>query len=310
MAEHVWYYVADTMLGSTEHIGPISETDFSDRLRLGKIKLDTLVTSPSRLKGAWYRVDQVPGLRAIFEQGDGERQAEKKREAEKRAAQQLIVSEARASERRASDAANAQYAQQVAQISDCADRGLVVSIRERVQGILTSTELVEYIAVQRKPIVNISPDAIVVTNRRLIFYRPKLLGRFEFQDYQWIDLHNAHLKQNLLGAVFWAQHTSGHIVSMDYLSKSSAQALYRIAQEREEQARIWRHRLQIETAKAGAAQVNVQTNVEAARMPSPPAAVEQVDVVKRLETLKMMADKGLITSADFDARKQAILSEI
>ncbi len=84
----------------------------------------------------------------------------------------------------------------------------------------------------------------------------------------------------------------------------------RLAQEREEQARLARYQLHVDTMRAGAAQVNVQTNVpSAAPAPTTPALAAD-DVVARLEKLKMMADKGLITQADFEKRKQEILAQL
>lgn len=152
---------------------------------------------------------------------------------------------------------------------------------------------------------------MIATNRRLIFFRSKLLGRFEFQDYLWFDLSNAHVQQNLLGSVFTARHVSGHVLTMDYLPKESANALYRLAQEREEQARLARHQLHVDTMRAGAAQVNVQTTIPAAAPAMPaPASPAADDVVARLEKLKAMADKGLITQADFEKRKQEILAQL
>ena len=207
-----------------------------------------------------------------------------------------------------------QLAQQIARLSHCSNIDLVKTILDRVQGILTSQESVEYVAIQQKPLINVSPDAIVATNRRLIFYRPKMLGRFEFQDYQWIDLCNAHMQHNLMGAVFTAGHISGQTFSMDYLPKESAQALYRIAQEREEGARLQRQQVHLDHARAGAMQINVgvpQSPV-IAHTPAPPAAAAtpQSDLVQRMQTLKTMLEQGLIDQADFDARKKEILASV
>lgn len=176
---------------------------------------------------------------------------------------------------------------------------------------MTASEQITYIAVQQKPLVNITPDAVIATSRRLIFYRAKLLGRFEFQDFHWFDVGNAHLQQNLFGAVFTCRHTSGTILSMDYLPKEAAQALYRIAQETEERARVARHNLHLDTLRAGAANVNIgqpQAAPVTAQVVS--SANSGDDIVKRLETLKSMLDKGLISTDDFERRKQEILSQV
>ena len=80
------------------------------------------------------------------------------------------------------------------------DPAIVKQVYTRVSQILTSGEEILYIAVQNKPIVNIAPDCVVLTNRRFIIYRPKLLGRVEFEDYIWRDLHDARLKEGIMSA--------------------------------------------------------------------------------------------------------------
>lgn len=308
---HVWTFQRNTLLGTTETIGPISEHELVSLAHQGKVTRDTLVSSVTRTKGGWHHAAQIAGLLKAMEEGELSRQATKATQQQVRDSQRRAAEEAKQAARSRQQADEAARASAAAEISDCQDPALVNTIRERVQGILTSSERLEYIIVQQKPLVNISPDAVVCTSRRLIFYRPKLLGRFEFEDYQWFDLFNAHLKQNFLGSVFSAQHVSGRWLSMDYLPKLSAQTLYRIAQEREEAARITRVNMQLDAARAGAANVNVQTHVPPPAPSSPaPSSSSSDDLLKRLETLKAMADRGLITPDEFTKRKQEILSQL
>jgi len=314
MPDHQWYYFSDDFLGNSEMIGPIAESEFAALARSGKLALTTKVSSPTRTPSAWHELRQVPGLLKLLQEGESERKQAKEAAAAEQARRKQAAGAARQARADEQVARIAEENARVAQFSHCQDVALVRSIEERVRAVLTSQETIQYIAVQEKPLVNIAPDGIVVTERRLIFYRPKLLGRFEFQDYLWFDLHNAHFKQNLLGATFWAQHVSGQTITMDYLPKGAAEFLYRIAQEREEQARLRRHNLQMETMRAGATNVNVQTNVPATQpAPTPVSAIAVAsgdDLMKRLETLKSMLDKGLITPDDFERRKQEILAQL
>lgn len=318
MAEHQWYYMSADFLGNSQMVGPITETELLGLIRQGKVTMQTQLMSPSRTKSSWYTVQQMPGMKRAVEQIAEEQCEAKQKEADERARQRQLAVTARQTE---IDRLRAH----AAQISDSQNVALIGAIMERVQSILTTHENVEFIAVQEKPVMNISPDAIVATNRRLIFYRPKLLGRFEFQDYLWFDLHNAHFQKNLLGATFWAQHMSGQMVTMDYLPLTAAQTLYRMAQEREEQARLRRHEMHLDTLRAGAANVNVQTNVM-----SPPVTAEIIparatitavhpaieqssssdDLTRRLRKLKDMLDQGLITEEDFERRKREILAQV
>jgi hypothetical protein len=319
MSEHQWYYLSSDFLGNSQMVGPIPEAEILSLTRNAKLAKSTQVMSPSRTKGAWHTLEQVPGLKKTLEQGEAERKQAKQQAAEDRRQRQLAVVEER---RNQEDLGR----YQASQLSDSQDVELIRTIAERVKPILTTQEQLEFIAVQEKPIVNIAPDGVVVTNRRLIFYRPKILGRFEFQDYQWFDLFDAHFEKKLMGVTFWARHVSGRVVMMEYLPLAAAQRIYRVAQEREEQARWARHKLHVDTIRAGASQVNVQNNIAAptstampAAAPALPAAAvqpaalpapRQSDLLQRLATLKAMFDQQLITAEDYERRKQEILSQV
>lgn len=310
---HQWFHRTAGMFGNVDEVGPVQETEIVALAMQGKLKRDSLVRSPTRTNNNWFTLTQIAGLNKALEDGEKARQAAKEAEAQKKAISKQEAADVRAAQTAErtgqQQAAQQQLTARASQVSHHPNAALVDSMCQKVQAILTTQEVIQYVAVQQKPLVNISPDALVATNRRLIFFRSKLLGRFEFQDYQWFDLSNAHVQQNLLGSVFSARHVSGQTLTMDYLPKESANALYRLAQEREEQARMARHQLNVDTMRAGAAQVNVQTNIPAAA-PAIPAAPAADDVVARLEKLKAMADKGLITQADFEKRKQEILAQL
>ena len=69
------------------------------------------------------------------------------------------------------------------------DPAAVEKIADKLNGIIMSGETIEYMAVQKKPAVNISPDGVALTNKRIIFCRPKNLGfSMEFSDYVWKDV--------------------------------------------------------------------------------------------------------------------------
>lgn len=83
------------------------------------------------------------------------------------------------------------------------DVKVVEKIYGKVVDMLTPGESLEYIAVQKKPAVNISPDCIALTSKRIIFFHPKNLGlSMEFQDYLWKDIEDCHFKEGFLGAEF------------------------------------------------------------------------------------------------------------
>lgn len=138
---------------------------------------------------------------------------------------------------------------------------IVGTVCEKVRQILTSSEEILYIAVQEKPLVNLFPDCAVLTNRRFIVYRQKLLGRADFEDYIWRELRDAQLKENLVGSTLSMLTTGNQRLTLDYLPKLQARALYRFAQEMEEKMVEERRQRSMEESRAAAGGVFVQNNI-------------------------------------------------
>ena len=179
-----------------------------------------------------------------------------------------------------------------------------VKMRERVNDFLMIGESIEYVCMQTKKMA-LKRDGIVITNMRFIMAKPKMLGRFEFIDCMWIDLHSAHVKEGMLGSTFEIS-SNDQIYSMEYLSKKDARAVYRIAQDREQAVRWQRRSLEMEERAAGAMQVNVGQPIQE---PAPVSEQRQPseDPMEKLAKLKKMLEAGLIEQSEFDATKARIL---
>tara|TARA_B100001105_G_C22341916_1_gene421714 strand:- start:548 stop:1048 length:501 start_codon:yes stop_codon:yes gene_type:complete len=131
------------------------------------------------------------------------------------------------------------------------DYKAVETILPKVEGLLTSGEIIEYIAVQKKPVINLIPDCIALTNKRIIFCRPKTLGfSMEFQDFQWKDVRDCHMKESILGAEFTTKITNGNMIVMNYLPKAQARKLYQFAQAKEEEMAEYRRQMDLENKRA------------------------------------------------------------
>lgn len=187
---------------------------------------------------------------------------------------------------------------------------IVEDVAEKVRSILMEDEELIYVAVQNRPLVNWKPDCIALTNRRFIFYRPKLLGRVEFEDHVWLALVDSQLTEDMIGATFKSKITGGRWLSMDYLPKSQARAVYRIAQAMEERCFAERRHRSLEETRASAGGVMVQSNLAVPVANTQPAAIEHDDAVHKLKQLKSMADANLITAAEYEAKKAEILSRM
>jgi hypothetical protein len=191
------------------------------------------------------------------------------------------------------------------------DPKAVEKLMERVSGLLTSDEEVEYIAVQKKPAVNISPDCIALTNKRIIFCKPKNLGlSMDFQDYQWKDIADCHMKEGILGADFKLKTTKGQINMMDYLPKAQARKLYQFAQGKEEEMREFRRQRELEDKRAAAGGgIVVNTNTNPVQQPAQNTNVQE-DPIATLQKLKTLLDSGIISQVEFDTKKAEVISRM
>ncbi|MFC4476996.1 PH domain-containing protein [Flavobacterium chungangensis] len=187
------------------------------------------------------------------------------------------------------------------------DPKAVEKLLGKVTGLLTSGEQIEYVAVQKKPAINLSPDCIALTNKRIIFCRPKNLGlSMDFQDYAWKDILDCHMKEGIMGATFTMKTIKGQLNMLDYLPKSQARKLYQFAQQKEEEMVIYRREHDLETKRAiagGGITVNAAL--------SPSQNIEQKeDPLETLQKLKKLLDGDIISQAEFDTKKVEILSKM
>lgn len=187
------------------------------------------------------------------------------------------------------------------------DPKAVEKILGKVTGLLTSGEQVEYIAVQKKPAINLSPDCIALTNKRIIFCRPKNLGlSMDFQDYAWKEILDCHMKEGIMGATFTMKTIKGNMNMLDYLPKAQARKLYQFAQEKEEEMIIYRREHDLENKRAiagGGITVN-------ANLPPTANAEQKEDPLEILQKLKKLLDSEIISQTEFDTKKTEILSKM
>jgi len=182
-------------------------------------------------------------------------------------------------------------------------------VHQRVSQILTRDEEILYIAVQ-KPLISLSPDSIVLTNRRFIIYKPKLLGGVDFEDYIWRDLNDVKLKEGMINSSISMKTTGGHVVFIEHLPKAQARKLYAFAQEREEQVREERRIREMEEKRAAAGGIVFQGSPSFPNSVSVPISPTPVDPLQKLTQLKAMLDAGLITQQEYDAKKTDLLSRM
>ncbi len=189
------------------------------------------------------------------------------------------------------------------------DPKVIEKVLPKVQDYCTSSEEIQYIAVQKKTIgVNFSPDCIALTNKRIILIRPKSFGlSLDFKDFSWMNVADVHMKEGVFSATITIKTTTGATDSMEDIPKAQARKLYRYAQEMEETKKEERRQRELEDKRASAGGgITINTPIQ-----QPVAAAAPVeDPMEKLTKLKSMLDMGILTQAEFEAKKADILSKM
>ena len=189
------------------------------------------------------------------------------------------------------------------------DPKVIEKVLPKVQEYCTSNEEVQYIAVQKKTLgINFSPDCIALTNKRIILIRPKSFGlSLDFKDFSWMNVADVHMKEGVFAATITIKTTSGQTDSMEDIPKAQARRLYRFAQEMEESKKEERRQRDLEDKRAIAGG-GITINTPSHQPQATAAPVE--DPMEKLTKLKSMLDMGILTQAEFDAKKADILSKM
>jgi|SRR5690606_17329777 len=115
------------------------------------------------------------------------------------------------------------------------DPKAVEKITAKLSDLLMRNEEIGYIGVQKKPAINVFPDSIVLTNKRIIICKPKNLGlSMDFTDYSWEDVAATFVKENILGSEFSFSTKTDLTISIDYLPKTQARKIFTFAKEQVE----------------------------------------------------------------------------
>lgn len=192
-------------------------------------------------------------------------------------------------------------------LNESQDPKAVQKILNRVSDLLTKGENIEYIAVQKKPAINLSSACLAITDKRIIFCRPGTLGfSMNFNDYLWKEVADSHMREGVLGATFTVKLVKGGVLSMDYLPKPQARILYRYAQEKEEEMSEYRRQRELEDSRARAGG-GITLNTKTGENSSPQ---NNEDPVANLQKLKQLIASDLISQEEYDKKKEEILAKL
>ena len=192
-------------------------------------------------------------------------------------------------------------------ITEDQDPESVARIYEKLSQLLTKGEEPLYIAVQKPIVPDLTPEIMVMTNRRLMHYQPDLFGRAKLIDYIWRDMRTVEMEENVWRATITIEIINGDKIRVDNLVKEQARRLYSIAQQMEENVREELRLREMEEKRAAAGGVILGG---LGSYSSGSSAVPSEEPVQALSKLKQLMEAGLVTSAEYEAKKKEILSRL
>lgn len=204
------------------------------------------------------------------------------------------------------------------------DPKAVEKVLGKLTDMLSSNEELIYLAVQKKPAVNLLPDCIAVSSKRIFYCEPANFGiTMNFKDISWKSIKEVSFKEELFGSKFICVPQHGENIVTEYIPKVQARKLYQAAYEqlenyRDAQAQAEEKRLSggMEPVFHGAMEIEEAQVIETPEVDEPAAAtIPQVSPVEepedettlKLRKLKTLYDKQLITQEEYEAKKASIL---
>lgn len=207
-------------------------------------------------------------------------------------------------------------------LNDEQDPKAVEKVLGKLNDMLTNNEELIYMAVQKKPAVNLLPDCIAVSNKRIFYCEPGNFGiTMNFKDISWKSIKEVSFKEELFGSKFICVPQHGENIITEYIPKVQARKLYQAAYEQLENFKEQQRQTELEERRSTPSPVTVnavapepvaEEPVAFFSQPTTPGHVEEQEdeTTLKLRKLKSLYDKHLITQEEYEAKKADILDSL
>lgn len=187
----------------------------------------------------------------------------------------------------------------------------IAKAEKKLEDTLMQGEALVSQGMQQRPFAFFSRRKLVgITNSRIIMISRGLLGGFTMQDFQWKDLQDAKISENVLSNLCGSNlafNAMNQAISVLGVENAAATSIYKKAQA-EEQA--WEEKRRIrgleeKRAAAGGVIINsapVNSNNET-------SSKSNLSVGEEIEKAKKLLESGAINDAEFQEIKAKILSK-
>lgn len=123
--------------------------------------------------------------------------------------------------------------------SDDQDPRVVEKVFLKAQESLAPGEEIKFIGVQKKPLRAIAPDAVLLTNKRLMIVRTKSM---DVEEHEWSEVSNVRMSEQLLTSSITCTISGGRHVDVNSIPKKQASKIYAFSQEIEAKQAWWEQR--------------------------------------------------------------------
>ncbi|MBC7566570.1 MAG: PH domain-containing protein [Pedobacter sp.] len=216
-------------------------------------------------------------------------------------------------------------------LSDEQDPKAVERVLGKLNDILSSNEELIYLAVQKKPAVNLLPDCIAVSNKRIFYCEPGNFGiTMNFKDISWKSVKEVSFKEEFFGSKFICVPQHGENIITEYVPKVQARKLYQAAIEQLENFKEQQKQTEMDEKRAATPRPSISAVIEEPEVVKQPEPVEETiafysppiavpapvveepedETTLKLRKLKTLFDKHLITQEEYDAKKADILDTL
>jgi hypothetical protein len=207
-------------------------------------------------------------------------------------------------------------------LSDEQDPKAVEKVIGKLNDLLTSGEEILYLAVQKKPAVNLLPDSIAISNKRIFYCEPGNLGlTMNFKDISWKNIKEVSFKEEFFGSKFICVPQHGENIVTEFIPKIQARKLHQAANEQLEAFKELTRQQKLEENRASASAINIPPVAqstfeipieieEAVLIPQVQLEEPEDETTLKLRKLKTLYDKQLITREEYESKKAAILDSL
>ena len=181
--------------------------------------------------------------------------------------------------------------------------------RQKLQATLMKDEKVISSAIQNR-IASLFKrrELVAITNSRFISINRSLFGGFTMRDYQWKDLVDVKITENILPGVFgsslrFVTGTDSTGFSIDGIPSDAASAIYTHAQSEGQAWEEKRRIRELEEKRAASGGVHIQSGAAGSAGGLPTASI-----MEEIARAKALLDSGAISDAEFQEIKARVLS--